>query len=254
VTDPVARALGLGSREVVTLVGGGGKTTTLYRLSRELHQSADHPGVVATTTTHILAPPADPDLETITELEPDLAVASCRAALARHRLPVLGTRLMPDGRLAGVSAETVDCLNAQADIDYVVVEADGSARKPFKAPLEYEPVVPTSTTLLVAVVGVDALGLPLDSEYIHRPQRVAELSGAALGQPLSAESIARVLLHAAGPLRDMPPHARALILLNKADSPLRRKAAEEIAEAIRQRGGPPTLIGAVAAGEFLEMR
>jgi molybdenum cofactor cytidylyltransferase len=237
----------LGSCEVVTLVGGGGKTSTLYRLARELHQRAKRPGVVATTTTHIFIPPPDPDLETVTALEADLAIASCRAALARLHLPVLGTRLTPDGKLAGVSSETIDCLIAQADMDYVVVEADGSAHKPFKAPLEYEPVVPTSTTLLVAVVGVDALGLPLDSEHIHRPRRVAELSGAALGQPLSAESIARVLLHAAGPLRDAPPNARVLVLLNKADTPPRHKAAEEIADAIRQRNGPPTLIGAVAA-------
>jgi molybdenum cofactor cytidylyltransferase len=232
---------------VVTLVGGGGKTTTLYRLARELQQRADQPGVVATTTTHIFAPPADADLETIMQLEPRLALADCRTALAKRRLPVLGTHITPEGRLAGVSKEVVDYLSAQAEIDYVVIEADGSAHKPFKAPLEYEPVVPASTTLLVAVVGVDALGMPLDSEHIHRPQRVAELGGAALGAPLSAEAIAGVLVHPAGPLRDAPAAARVLILLNKADTPERCNAAREIAAAIRLRTGPPTLIGAVAA-------
>jgi molybdenum cofactor cytidylyltransferase len=231
---------------VVTLVGGGGKTTTLYRLARELNQRADQPGVVATTTTHILAPQPEADLETITELEPEPALASCRAASHRRHVPVLGTHVTPDGKLAGISRELVDWLIAQAEIDYVVIEADGSAHKPFKAPLEYEPVVPASTTLLIAVVGVDALGMPLDSEHIHRPRRVAELGGAALGEPLSADGIASVLVHPAGPLRDAPTAARVLILLNKADTPARCKAAEEIAAAIRQRNGPPTLIGAVA--------
>jgi hypothetical protein len=30
-----------------------------------------------------------------------------------------------------------------------------------------QPVVPSSTTWLIAVVGVDALGMPLDSDHIH---------------------------------------------------------------------------------------
>jgi probable selenium-dependent hydroxylase accessory protein YqeC len=218
----------------------------MYRLGRELFRRADHPGVVATTTTHIFAPPPDADLETVMASDLDLAVAQCRAAMAGRHLPVLGTHITPDGRLAGISPELVDCLMAQADIDYVVIEADGSAHKPFKAPLEYEPVVPSSTTLLIAVVGVDALGMPLDSEHIHRPRRVAELSGAALGEPLSADAMADVLVHPAGPLRDAPPDARVLILLNKADAPERCHAAEEIAAAIRRRNGPPTLVGAVA--------
>ncbi len=245
--SPLTDAFRIGSREVITLVGGGGKTTTLYRLARELHQRADTPGVVVTTTTHIFAPPANPDLETIVEPDPDVGLARCRAALARRRIPILGTRLTPDGKLAGVAPEVVDGCASQPDIPYVVVEADGSAHKPFKAPLAYEPVVPTMTTLLVAVVGVDALGQPLDAEHIHRPERVAELSGAAVGEPLTADAIASVLVHAAGPLRDAPKRARVLILLNKADTPERRAAANAIADAVQARNGPPTLIGAVAA-------
>ena len=89
----------------------------------------------------------------------------------------------------------VDACAARTDVNHVVVEADGAGRKTFKAPLAYEPVVPASTTLLVAVVGADALGLPLQAEHVHRPERVAELSGTVLGRPVTAETIAAVLLH-----------------------------------------------------------
>ena len=245
-TGPLSAAFGLGSREVITIVGGGGKTTTLFRLGRELH---DGPCVVITTTTHIMIPPPAPDLETVVEAEAEAVPAACRGALGRGRLPVLGTRFTPEGRLGGVAPAVVDLCAAQTDLAYVVVEADGSAHKPFKAPLAHEPVVPKSTTLLVAVVGVDALGKPLDSEHIHRPQRVAELSGAGLGEPVTAETIARVMVHPEGPLRDAPHSARVVILLNKADSAERRAAAAEIADALRAHAGPPTLIAAVAAAD-----
>jgi molybdenum cofactor cytidylyltransferase len=241
---PLATAFGIGAREVVTIVGGGGKTSTLFRLGRELHQRG---ATVVTTTTHIMLPEPDKDLETITQLDAQAALAACRAALARGRLPVLGTRETPDGRLGGVQPDVVDLCAAQADLAYVVVEGDGSAHKPFKAPLQHEPVVPMSTTLLICVVGVDALGQPLDAEHIHRPERVAELTGATLGQPVTADIIANVLVHPLGPLRDAPRQARVLILLNKADTPARLQAARMIMAAVRSRSGPPVLIGAVAA-------
>jgi probable selenium-dependent hydroxylase accessory protein YqeC len=247
VSSPIADAFEVGPREVITLVGGSGKTTALYRLARELHQRDGGRGVVVTTTTHIFAPPPEPDLKPIVEPEPEIGLSRCLAALTTGRIPVLGTRLTPDGKLAGVAPEVVDACAARAEVHHVVVEADGSAHKPFKAPLEYEPVVPATTTLLVAVVGVDALGQPLNAEHIHRPQRVAELGETALDAPLTADAIARVLVHPAGPLRDLPNGARALILLNKADTPERCAAARRIADAIQARRGPPTLIGAVAA-------
>ena len=240
----LVRALGIADREVVTIVGGGGKTTTLYRLGRDLHTRGA--AVVLSTTTHIFAPAPTADLELVVEPDSTRSLTAVRTALKRGRLPVVGTELKPDGRLGGITPEAADHLAHQPDLAYLVIEADGSAHKPFKAPLEHEPVVPSSTTLLLAVIGVDALGMPLDVEHIHRPQRVAELSGALLGQPLSAESIARVLVHPLGPLRDAPPGARVLVLLNKADTPERRAAAACIAQALRAAGSPPIVIGAVA--------
>ena len=60
-------------------------------------------------------------------------------------------------------------------LDHLVVEADGSRRMPFKAPLEYEPVVPSRTTTLVACVGAAALGAVI-SEQCQRPERVAAVA------------------------------------------------------------------------------
>jgi probable selenium-dependent hydroxylase accessory protein YqeC len=93
----------------------------------------------------------------------------------------------------------------------------------------------------------------LQAEHIHRPERVAELSGAVLGQPVTAETIAAVLLHRLGPLRDAPAAARTLILVNKADTPERSAAARTIAAALQVRNGPRVFIGAVATDRTLEL-
>ena len=242
---PLADAFALGPREVVVLVGAGGKTTTLFRLARELHQRDG--GVVVTTTTHIFAPAPAADLLTVSDADPKAAWARCAGALAAGRIPVLGTDVTADGKLVGVDPSVVDAWARLPGVRHVLVEADGAAHRPFKAPLAHEPVIPPAATLVVAVVGADALGQPLMAEHIHRPERVAALTGATLGAPVTAEVIAAVLLHAAGPLRDAPASARVLVLVNKADTPARAAAAGAIAAAIRVRHGPRVLIGAVAA-------
>ena len=50
----LAEAFSIGEREVISLVGAGGKTTLLYALGREL--SALRCGVILTTTTKIFEP------------------------------------------------------------------------------------------------------------------------------------------------------------------------------------------------------
>ena len=53
-----------------------------------------------------------------------------------------------------------------AEVDLVVVEADGAAGKPLTAPRAYEPVIPAATDLLVPVVGADVIGAPLTPERV----------------------------------------------------------------------------------------
>ena len=49
----ISRAMGLQEREIISLVGGGGKTTLMFRLAGEL---ALQRKVVVTTTTKIYRP------------------------------------------------------------------------------------------------------------------------------------------------------------------------------------------------------
>ena len=89
--DSLAGALGLGTREVLSLVGAGGKTTALHRLGREL--AAGGSRVVASTTTAMflsqMAVVGPVLMETgRTELVPRLrrALLSGRAAAVARRV------------------------------------------------------------------------------------------------------------------------------------------------------------------------
>ena len=205
-TEPVmigeiADALGLGDHELVSLVGGGGKTTVLFALGAQLGGT-----VVLSTTTKmgrdrtgghepLLAPTDEALLD---------ALASRRVALAWGALS--------DRKAVGVEPHVCDRWFGLAD--HVVVEADGSRRMPFKAPLDYEPVVPSRTTTLVACVGAAALGAVI-SEQCQRPERVAVIAGCSPADVLTPSRLAEVLLSGRGSRKDCPQTARFVVVVNQ---------------------------------------
>jgi len=238
-------ALALGDREVVAFVGAGGKTTALFRLARELH--AGGALVVVTTTTKILIPPASPDLQVVVESRPSRLLAAVATALARRLIPVAARATTADGKLEGVPPEWVADLARLPGVTHVLVEADGAARKPFTAPREGEPVIPASATVVVPVVGIDALGQPLSAMVAHRPERVTVLTGLADGDRLEAWAIARVLLDPRGSAGGTPRDARIVPLVNKADDPRRIAAAREVAAELRRAGAARVVIATLEA-------
>ena len=101
--------------------------------------------------------------------------------------------------------------------DFLIVEADGSAQRPIKAPGADEPVVPKETTLFIAVVGLAALNKPLNQDFAFRPEIISRLSGIPLNSPMTLEGIARLMVHPQGGLKGWLPNMRAFIILNQAD-------------------------------------
>ena len=215
-------------KEVVVLVGGGGKTTLMFRLADELAVSGRR--VVTTMTTRIFVGQMDrAPARLVTEDEATL-LAELPAALDAYRhVIVAGEVIVEQDKVQGVSPVLLDRIAAHPAVDAVIVEADGSRRLPFKAPAPHEPVIPTSATIVVPLVGLDVLGQPLDADHVHRPQLVAELTGAALGDPVTPAMIAAVLAHPQGGAKDVPPNARLIPFLNKAEDEATLAAAREIA-------------------------
>jgi probable selenium-dependent hydroxylase accessory protein YqeC len=227
VRQTLADALGARPDEVVALVGGGGKTTAMFRLA---HEAVERGGrAITTTTTKIfaaqiaLAPASIP------------AAAATRARIAsaleahRHVL-VIGDTDPATGKAEGVGLELFSRLRAWFPDACLVNEADGSRMRPFKAPAGHEPVIPPETTLVVPIVGADVFGKPLDADSVHRPQLISALSGAPLGTAITPEIVACVLAHPEGGLKGVPDGARVIVAINKVESLPDRKPARETAE------------------------
>jgi len=190
---------------VTAVIGSGGKTTLLRVLGEELSSSGYT--VILCSTTKIFPFEGLPNL-----LSP--GEAEVAEALRAHRLVCAGALLPETGKL---SAPEIPMDRLAQLAEYILVEADGSARKPLKAHGEWEPVIPPEANQTVCVVGLTGLGRPA-AEAAHRPERYARLAGIAENDPVTPEAAARVL-NAEG-LADR-------YLLNQAEG--RRVCAEKLA-------------------------
>ncbi len=223
----LADALGLKDNDVVAIVGGGGKSTAMFRLAREVVERGGR--AITTTTTRIfgaqiaLSPVHVPAAEATRE--------RVLAALDAHRQTlVVGPTVAGTGKADGVSLELFERLRAWCPDACLLNEADGSRMRPFKAPAKHEPVIPPETTLVAMVVGADVFGQPLDDEHVHRPELVSALSGAAAGVPVTPEIVARVLMHPDGGRKGVPAGARVVALINKVERLADPAPARETAE------------------------
>src|SRR5262245_32026674 len=223
----LADALSLAGDDVVAVVGGGGKSTAMFRLAREMVERGGR--AITTTTTRIFG--------TQIALAPTHVAAATAtrervlAALAGHgHVLVIGDTNAETGKADGVSLDLFRSLRRWCPDACILNEADGSRMRPFKAPAEHEPVIPLETTVVVVVVGADIFGKALDGHSVHRPELVSGLSDAPIGAAVTPEIVARVLGHPEGGRKGVPAGARVVALINKVETLSDRTPARETAE------------------------
>ncbi len=226
----LARDLALKERELITLVGAGGKTTLMFALARELLTS--HKKIITTTTTKIYPPEPGQSPALIlggTEVFPEI-----EEVLDRYGHITWAADRSAENKLTGVSLSDLSAFWSSGLTDFLIVEADGSAQRPVKAPGADEPVVPKETTLFIAVVGLSALNKPLNKEFAFRPEIISRLSSIPLNSPMTLEGIARLMIHPQGGLKGYLPGMRAVIILNQADREPEPGVGYRLAERIEE--------------------
>lgn len=239
----LVEALRLNRSACLALVGAGGKTSALFNLGRQLlkplpvqraqavaarplirespagaAESPAPPAVILSATTHLaMEQLALADRHYILQGNADLD--ALEQDLPSGVLLFTGPA-GDDERTRGLSEPLMERLHQLADLRSLpmLIEADGSRRRPLKAPAAHEPVIPSWARQVAVVAGLSALGKPLNAERVHRPEIFSALSDTPLDAPVTPEGLTRLLLHPQGGLKGIPQGARRLVLLNQADT------------------------------------
>lgn len=208
---PEALGIALGDR--VALVGGGGKTSLLWRLAAAFGQHS----VLVTTTTKIMMPAAG----LYSRFLPGEALA---AAPAQPGVTLAGCAC-GGGKLQGPPPNAL--AQAAARYSLVLAEADGAKCRPLKGWAGYEPVVPAFTTVMVGVLALWPLGRPADEACIHRLPLFCAMAGCAPGEALTPAHVARVIAHPSGMFAKA--RGRRVLFINQVENEEQMHMARQLA-------------------------
>ncbi len=193
----------LKNRDTLSFVGGGGKTTTIFKLAGELKNL--NRKVLITTTTAMYNPKEEQyDYYFLRDIEGFSPKAGT--------ITVLGDRI-ENGKLLGSSVSTIERIANRQLFDFILIEADGSKGKPIKAYAHYEPVIPSCTTMTVGIIGLDCLGKKIEA-IAHRPEKLIRVVDAGLNDIIDEDMIVRLILDEKGLFKDST--GKKVLLLNKA--------------------------------------
>ena len=213
--------------------GIGSGSAYVFRLVPDEDVPATGAAVLSTTTTKIYMPNRkQSSIVMISDSAGDFAIEA-REILKRNPHISAGSRLIPlRNKLKGFAPESIDMIWRSEVFRWIVVEADGAAGKPVKAPAVHEPVIPQSTKWVIGIIGLEAVGQPLTERWAFRPQLVSKITGLPLGAVITESAIAEVLVNDSGIMKGFPAHAKRFAFLNQAESQERLEAGRRIAKMI----------------------
>lgn len=232
----LVNALGIQTKEMISLTGAGGKTTLMFRLAKELLLAGKK--VVTTTTTKILEPTSEETKALLVEMNEEKIGQFVDSFINKYKHITIAKERLGVGKLKGFSSGLVNDLWNSYGIDAMIIEADGAAGRPIKAPREGEPVIPTNTSLVVAILGVDGIGKKINEENVFQPERVSKMTGIPVGGTLTEEAMAILMTHPEGIFKGAPSLSRVIAFINKVDTPNGLINAKKVAQKILEKKHP----------------
>lgn len=212
---------------IVCLVGAGGKKSTIYRIV------AGSAGRIAVTST-VHTPPFRKRLAAETLVAPGDQLKSLVSGASGYRVVAYACPSEKKARLAGVDPGLVADIHHSCGFDVTLVKADGARLRRLKAPGPHEPALPERFATLISLVSVRAVGEPLDQAVCHRPDRVAELTGASPGQRITTDHVARLLSHPQGGMKFADRAGSVVPVINMVDTDEQKFTARLIADRAMQ--------------------
>jgi probable selenium-dependent hydroxylase accessory protein YqeC len=229
-------SLDLRAREVISLVGAGGKTTLMFRLAKELLLAGKK--VVTATTTKIMEPSSEETPCLFVQSDEEKLKQLALQHIDQFRHITLARERIESMKLKGISPDLVSLLWNSPEIDMMIIEADGAAGRPVKAPREWEPVIPSHTTLVIGLLGVDGVGKELNEENLFQAERISQLTGIPMGEKMTCEGMAILMVHPQGIFKGAAHLSRKVAFINKVDVPDGMKWGREIGKEIFKKASP----------------
>ena len=224
--DFIARHFRPGS--ICTLVGAGGKSTGMRKIADFLLRVGLRARVTTTTRIGVHEFSAYP-VATVRDEE------ELRRCVVSDEPCMVVSQGVEGGKHAGLDPSWIERCAVPADL-VLLVEGDGSRRKPIKAPTAREPVIPANTNEVLALMGASAFDETVDSERCYNPEGVLALLGRAHAV-FDAPTLVTLAAHPAGCRKGVMPGMGFHLIVNQGDLEEKREPARAMLRALSRGQG-----------------
>ena len=201
----VHELLDIKEKDIVSIVGAGGKTTLMFLIANELKNNK----ILVTTTTKIYKPKE----EEIKYLGLRHNGYEYLKASTENGIYVYGNYVNSEGKLIGLDLEELDYL--KESFNYMLIEADGSKKKVLKAWNDKEPVIYKGTTKTIGVLSLKAFGMKINDENIHRLKEFLELTRGKINEKVSLDMFINIIFSDKGLFKNSK--GERILFINAAD-------------------------------------
>lgn len=207
---------------VISLVGGGGKTSAAFWLAQQF-KAKGHNVFVSTTTKMYL-----PD---INQADYFISLEETEGSLITHKFNYLSepgitfcyqalirsNNKQEKNKVSGITPTLIDTLKNESHFTVFIIEADGAKRLPIKAPDRHEPCIPITSDMVIGVTGAEVIHTRAIPERIHRWNLFSALTQCNAGETIDSRVLGNLIEHRQGMFKQAPEQAIKIWLINKID-------------------------------------
>jgi len=211
------------SAPIVSVVGAGGKTTTIEQLVKEYEAYGEK--IIVTTTTKMYHPSKwawckEANMEYVDNYLQKEAVLWIGVPYGEEKMSSPSVAFLAQLEKKGLP---------------MLIEADGSRRLPFKLSGDMEPVILEGSQKVIGVLGMEALNRTF-TEACFRPELAAKYLHKAQEDPITEEDYVEVIRNSFGLKKGIKDNMEYLVVLNQTDNMQRQKKALYIREMLYRQG------------------
>ena len=225
-------------KDIISIVGAGGKTSLMYALGEELKNKK----VLLSTTTKILPPRFDEvdfyGIGQVAYLDISKNIKSGSFLYANS--------LTKEGKVDSIPLEYIKKL--KEDFDYIILESDGSKRKPLKGWKKDEPVISKETTITIGVFDITTLNKLVNENLVYRIKEFLEISKAREEKVLKDEHIVNMIFNEEGLFKNSV--GRKILFINKVENKENEKVLNKLIDKINEKNKEKRLIERIVYGSI----
>lgn len=205
--------------DIISVVGSGGKTTFIYNLAEELRKEK----VLISTTTKMLCPEENQVDYFFCSFEGD------ELNIKKGRTFIAGKKVN-ENKISGDISLIKRCMSS---FDYVLLECDGSKRKPLKGWNDTEPVILNETTKTIGIIPLHIVGERITEENIHRIEIFNNIFKTKIGDEITLDVIAEIITNPKGLFKDAI--GEKILFLNRIDDEKSKELVWKLLEILSRK-------------------